>query len=111
MDYIVDLNEFGVKIIAADTEYLKNIASSESSLMCPNADRKAKKNGMMCIILFRIELDFSILEQHRDELTNIIYALMLFLRAIKRLFVSISWPKNIKRLLSTSLMLIHLPLL
>ncbi|CEJ05609.1 hypothetical protein RMCBS344292_19547 [Rhizopus microsporus] len=42
MDYIVDQSEFIVETIATHSEYLKNVASSESSLTCPMPVEKPK---------------------------------------------------------------------
>lgn len=42
MDYIVDQGEFIVETIATHFEYLKNVASSESSLTCPMPVEKPK---------------------------------------------------------------------
>lgn len=46
MDYIVDQNELTVETIATHSEYLKTVASSESSLTCPMMIEKLKDEAI-----------------------------------------------------------------
>ncbi|CEG67436.1 hypothetical protein RMATCC62417_03867 [Rhizopus microsporus] len=46
MEYVVDQNEFVVEAIATHTDYLENVASSDSSLACPMLIEKPKEEGI-----------------------------------------------------------------